>query len=251
MSKNTKIVFLGTKEIGSTCFHHLINCRDQLDYEITAVLTNDRQLNTNSETVVELAKTHQIPIIPNLSEFLKLDTFDIAISIQYHAILDKIHLDKAKRFNVNLHMAPLPEYRGCNQFSFALINDDAEFGTTLHLMDEGIDSGDIIAQRRFPIPSNFFINELYELTFQESLKLFKETLPKLISGDFSTYPQSSFANKKPEIHYRSEIHKIKEISPNWESGKIIRHIRACAMPGFSPPFMKVGNKKITFTIEDN
>ena len=94
---------------------------DQLDYEITAVLTNDRKLNTDSETVVELAKTHEIPIVPNLSEFQKLDAFDIAISVQYHAILNKIHLDKAKRFNVNLHMAPLPEYRGCNQFSFALI----------------------------------------------------------------------------------------------------------------------------------
>ena len=246
MRKSTKIVFLGTKEIGSACFHHLLNFRDQLDYEITAVLTNDRKLNTDSETVVELAKTHEIPIVPNLSDFLKLDAFDIAISVQYHAILNKIHLDKAKRFNVNLHMAPLPEYRGCNQFSFALINDDSEFGTTLHLMDEGIDSGDIIAQRRFPIPSDFFINELYELTFQESLKLFKETLPKLISGDFSTYPQSSFADKKPQIHYRSEIHKIKEISPSWESGKIIRYIRACAMPGFSPPFMKVGNKKNYF-----
>ena len=148
-------------------------------------------------------------------------------------------------------MAPLPEYRGCNQFSFALINDDSEFGTTIHIMDEGIDSGDIIAERRFPIPPNFFIKELYELTFQESLKLFKETLPKLISGDFTTYPQSSFSDKKSEIHYRSEIHKIKEISPSWESDRIIRHIRACAMPGFSPPFMKVGNQKITFTIEDN
>ncbi len=110
MSESPKIVFLGTKKIGSACFHHLLNCRDELGYEISAVLTNDRKLNTDSETVAELAKTHKIPIVPNLKEFLKLDTFDIAISIQYHEILKKIHLDKAKRFNVNLHMAPLQEY---------------------------------------------------------------------------------------------------------------------------------------------
>ena len=175
---------------------------------------------------------------------------DIVISVQYHQILKRIHLQKASQLNVNLHMAPLPEYRGCNQFSFAIINGDAEFGTSLHLIDEGIDSGPLIAEKRFKIPEYCFVDQLYELTFKESFSLFENTLPALITGGFKTIPQNKIQKQRSEIHYRREIEEIKQIDSNWTKEKILSHVRATAMPGFSPPLMKVGNKTIKFLVED-
>ena len=72
-------------------------------------------------------------------------------------------------------MAPLPEYRGCNQFSFAIVDGKKEFGTTLHKMEEGIDNGDIIAESRFDIPENCFVKELYELTYKTSRSNYSKT----------------------------------------------------------------------------
>ena len=61
-------------------------------------------------------------------------------------------------------MAPLPEYKGCNQFSFAIIDEVNEFGTTIHEIEASIDSGPIIAEKRFFINNNLWVKDLYELT---------------------------------------------------------------------------------------
>ncbi|MBK8684503.1 MAG: hypothetical protein IPN26_05660 [Bacteroidetes bacterium] len=75
---------------------------------------------------------------------------DFLISVQYHQILNERHIQKARTLAINLHMAPLPEYRGCNQFSFAILDQYPEFGTTLHVMDERIDHGDILFEKDSP-----------------------------------------------------------------------------------------------------
>jgi len=240
---------MGTKEIGAYCLSHLINSQQELEIDIIGVLTNDRKLGSDELSVSQLAVQNGINNLNNLKEFLALDDVDIVISVQYHEILKKIHLEKAKLLNVNLHMAPLPEYRGCNQFSFAILNNDNEFGTTLHVMDSGIDRGDIIAERRFPIPSDCFVDQLYEITFRESVDLFKECLPKLISGKFERIAQHTINDKKSELHYRNEIHELKEIQSSWDSEKILRHVRATAMPGFPPPQLSFGERKIKFIVE--
>ncbi|MDC1004988.1 formyltransferase family protein [Opitutales bacterium] len=246
-----KIAFLGSKKIGLQCLKHLIEKGPELGCEIVCVLSNNRILESScNETLTSLASLSGIPFLDDLDELLELDDIDLIISVQYHRILSEKHLLKAKEMSVNLHMAPLPEYRGCNQFSFAILNQEEEFGTTLHEMRNGIDDGPILAQRRFKIPDNCFVDELYNLTFNESIALFKESVPSLVSGKLAPVEQDQINAIRREIHYRSEIDEIKKIEACWSTEKIIRHIRATAMPSFPPPFMKVGNKKINFSVED-
>ena len=52
---------------------------------------------------------------------------------------------------INCHAGKLPFYRGRNILNWVLINDEKEFGITVHFVDEGIDTGDIILQKTFPI----------------------------------------------------------------------------------------------------
>src|SRR3989338_6680450 len=207
------IVFLGSKAIGYECLNFLVEQSNTLDLKIVGVLTssNDR-FNYKDRNVENLAIANAIPILANLDQYLALENVDIAISIQYHQILQKIHIDKASQITINLHMAPLPEYRGCNQFSFAIINGDAEFGTTIHRLEEGIDTGAIIAEKRFPIPKDCFVDELYQLTFLESINLFQSTVPKIVSGEMVLTPQRNFAGiRKFSTHYRKEMEALKQI----------------------------------------
>jgi len=236
------IVFLGSKNIGYKCLKYLFDNQKNLNVKLIGVLTNAR-----GKKVVEYCRSKSIKIINGLDEFLKINSCDIAVSVQYHEILKKQHIQKAKEIIINLHMAPLPEYRGCNQFSFAIVNGDKEFGTTIHRLEKGIDSGAIIFEKRFPIPNDCWVEELYQITFDKSVELFKESLPQLISGHYEINSQDSYLDKRTtSIHYRKEIEDIKKIDLSWSKDKMERHIRATYMPGFDPPYTVINNQKVNF-----
>lgn len=236
------VAFLGSKDIGLECLKHLHALQDDLDFKIEYVLTNSK-----GEGIAGFCEAKSITVVNSLSDLLLKPDFDIGISVQYHEILKKVHIAKAREIFINLHMAPLPEYRGCNQFSFAIINQDRIFGTTVHRLEEGIDSGDIIIERRFKIPANCWVNDLYLLTFKESLVLFEEAMPIILEGRYKLTTQASLLPlRKTEIHYRKEIEQLKVIDLTWEEEKISRHIRATLMPGFEPPHAVLNGDKIYF-----
>ena len=242
-----RIVFLGSKPIGYECFAYLLFVKEELDIEICGILTNVRKEFGGAHDLNTLAAEHNIPIIADVAD---IPECDILYSVQYNKILKQEQIDKAAQVAVNLHMAPLPEYRGSNQFSFAIIDRKKEFGTTLHIMDSRIDHGDVLFQKRFAIPDNCWVHDLYELTFDASLALFKETLADIINGDYTATPQSALeAQYGTSLHYRDEINELKCIDINWDKEKINRYIRATSMPGFEPPYYLEDGKKIYFSGE--
>jgi methionyl-tRNA formyltransferase len=76
---------------------------------------------------------------------------DLGISISYDQILRPALLATALNGFVNFHAGMLPRYRGRNVINWAIINGEEEIGITAHVMDAGIDTGDIILQRALPI----------------------------------------------------------------------------------------------------
>lgn len=241
------VAFMGSKKIGHECLEHLISRRDELDIEIPAVFVNP---NREPEMFYNTCSREGIPVKKNLDDLGKIDRPDFIFSVQYHLILKEPHIDHAKELAVNLHMAPLPEYRGCNQFSYAIIDDAKIFGTTLHRIDSGIDNGDIIAEKRFEIPKGFFVGDLYDVTYKKSLDLFKEQLPNIISGDITFTSQDSLIKERgTSLHYSKDIGGLKAIDLDWPAEKIERHVRATLMPGFEPPYTKINGTKIYFSNE--
>jgi methionyl-tRNA formyltransferase len=242
-----KVIFLGSKPIGYDCLQYLIEKKDNLNIEITGLLTNSRKEFGNTHDLSQLAALHNIPILASLND---MPSCDIIYSVQYHQILTQEHINKAKEIAVNLHMAPLPEYRGSNQFSFAIIEGKTEFGTTIHRIDHRIDNGDILFQKRFPIPLGCWVQDLYQHTYNASINLFRQTLGHIISGNYTPVPQSVLAGKYgTSLHYRSEMQSLKEIDLNWQKEIIEQHIRATSMPGFEPPYCVIGGKKVYFTTD--
>jgi len=240
-----QVVFLGTKSVGFECLKYLYYCQEKYDFNLSGVLTN----NEKNKEILLFCQEKSLKVFKDLEDFTENGTCDIGISVQFHLILKKEHIDKARKLFVNLHMAPLPEYRGCNQFSFAIINGDKLFGTTIHELTVGIDSGDIIFEKRFQIPPNCWISELYDLTAKESLQLFQDSLPNLLRGDYILKNQSSFLDRSKSFHLRKEINEIKRLDLSWSHEKIARYVRATTMPGFEPPYFVIDGKKFFITIE--
>jgi methionyl-tRNA formyltransferase len=243
-----KVLFLGSKPIGYFCLEQLLQNQEAYNIEVVGVLTN----NTNRMGVANLAtlaEEYHVKVLNSLDEIYSIEC-DFLISVQYHQILRKKHLSIASKMAINLHMAPLPEYRGCNQFTFAIIDAKKEFGTTLHIMDEGIDSGAILAEQRFSIPEDCFVEELYELTLDASKQLFESKIGAILLGDCTPITQEQLLkDRTTSIHYRKEIATAKKIDLNWSEDKIWRHIRATSMPGFDPPYAEINGVKLNIIIE--
>jgi methionyl-tRNA formyltransferase len=234
------IFFMGSKDIGCHILVELINfvnCNP--GHRIVGVLTN-----VHGNAIKKIAEGNDLTMFKSLDMYSKLDNIDINISVQYHEILRKAHLDVAG-ININLHMAPLPEYRGCNQFTLAILDERKEFGTTLHLIDEGIDSGDILFEKRFSIDKDVWVDELYEQTLEYSVILFKESLSRILEKNFLPIKQFSRIEEfGTQICYRKEIEELKKVDISWDEKTIYKYIRATSMPGFEPPYLLINNHKV-------
>jgi methionyl-tRNA formyltransferase len=136
----TRIVFLGSKPIGYHCLQFLLEQKEALNVEVVGLCTRLRKEFSGESDLAGLAQKYNIPVFSSLND---IPECDIIYSVQHHELLKAEHIQKAKNIAVNLHLAPLPEYRGCNQFSFAIMDEAKEFGATIHQIDTRIDHGDV------------------------------------------------------------------------------------------------------------
>jgi methionyl-tRNA formyltransferase len=239
-----KVVFLGSKPVGYECFKLLIAVQDALNIAIVGLLTQARKEFEGAHDLTALAAQNGIPVLTQMGD---IPPCDIIYSVQYHQLLQAQHIGQASQAAVNLHMAPLPEYRGSNQFSQAIIDGKDEFGTTIHMMTTGMDSGDILFQKRFPIPDGCWVHELYDITVATSIRLFAQTLKHIVAGTYTPVPQQNLVPKYgTSKHYKHEIATLKQIDLSWDKERIERHIRATSMPGFENPYCTINGEKLYF-----
>lgn len=239
-----RIVFLGSKPIGYQCLRYLLEKTKELDIEIVGLRTRLRKEFGGEHDLAALAAEQNIPLLQSLDD---LPECDIIYSVQHHELLQQQHIAKASRIAVNLHLAPLPEYRGCNQFSFAIMDQAPEFGVTLHAIDALIDHGDVLFEQRFSIPDHCWVSDLYEMTFSAALALFRESLKPLLEGNYNRLPQAELKKERSSsLHYRSEIEQLKQIDLDSGAEQIARAIRATYMPGFEPPYALIDGRKVYF-----
>ncbi len=245
-----RIAFLGAKSIGLECLKTLLAMQEAAGCVVAALFTSlDRNATANNK-LIDCAVDNNITVYNNIDSILDLPPFDYIISVQYHEILKAKHLACAKELAINLHIAPLPEYRGCNQFSMAIIDGRTEFGCTLHKMDTGIDTGDIIFEDRFEIPENCFVDELVDIAYTHAKELFNAKIGSILSGNYSLTPQIDLEPiKGSQTIYRKDIDRMKQIDLGWDKEKIERHLRATLMPGFAPPYFLLNGRKINFIKE--
>lgn len=133
--------------------------------------------------------------------FPLINKVDVIISYGYRHIISAEQLKHIDRPIINLHISYLPWNRGAHP-NFWAFYDSTPIGVSIHLIDEGIDTGPILFQK-------FVIFEDHETTFAltykklklEIEKLFMENLVNILSGKYSTVPQP----KKGTLHYIKDL----------------------------------------------
>lgn len=123
----------------------------------------------------------------------KLDV-DAAVVCSFNYKIPRVLMNATRDGFINVHPSMLPKYRGGNPYSRVIMNGETETGVTIHFMDEGFDTGDIIAQKAYHIHSKAtmgtIFNELNVLGIELLLQVLQayetEELPRITQprGDF-------------------------------------------------------------------
>lgn len=186
--------------------------------------------------LMNLASEHHIDVLytPNINsaEFvnvLKQYSSELYVSMSFNQIFhDEVRAIPQKSI-INCHAGKLPFYRGRNILNWALINDEKEFGITVHYVDSGIDTGDIILQRVYEITDKDNYNTLLNKAYEECPMVLYEAIKMIQAGNAERIQQKHIASAGLYCGMRVENDEI--LDWNQESREIFNFIRAITHPG--------------------
>lgn len=182
-----KIVFMGTPPAAA---HSLARCITD-GHDVAAVYTQpDRPAGRGQRiiqsAVKQMATDHGITILQptkvrtdEAAETFRELRADVAVVVAYGRILPAPFLQAFPHGAVNVHFSLLPKYRGAAPVNWAIVNGETETGVTTMQMDEGLDTGDILLQRRVAIDNEDTSVSLMERLAEAGASLLSETLRDL------------------------------------------------------------------------
>ena len=151
-------------------------------------------------------KGYKVSNITRKISFSDIENNDLYISFGYRKIIPKKILQRAKRPIINLHLSFLPFNRGAHPNFWSFI-EDTPSGVSIHEMDNGVDTGPIIFQKKirfnYKKNKNITFKSTYNILFKEAESLFARNINKLISKNYKTYKQKN----KFSIHKKKDLPK--------------------------------------------
>jgi len=124
-----------------------------------------------------------------LAEILAAYEPEVAIVAAYGRILPKDLLELPRRGCLNVHASILPKYRGAAPIQWAIANGETETGVTLMQMDEGLDTGDILAVETIPIGPEDTGGSLHDKLAELGAELVRKHLPPFFEGKLTPEKQ--------------------------------------------------------------
>jgi len=231
LGERMKLIFMGTSEFAVPILNRL---SQSVDYQLVTVVTQpDRPKGRGlkrSPTPIKVAaqalglslwqpQTLQSPQAVAYLTHLQPDLIIVAAFGQY---LPKSILALPTYGCLNLHPSLLPCWRGPAPVASAIYQGDAETGVSLILMDEGLDTGPIIAQQALSIQQDHTTQTLTKQLSTVASSLLCDTLPDYLAGNLQPQPQNHH-------HATLSVKLCKQdghISWKYSSDFIQRHIRA-------------------------
>ena len=194
-----KLLILADSHVGFECVQWLVS---NYPSDIGAIFT------TKHNDISELAKTYNIytDVFLDQESFMSLvktsgQTYDLGLLLWWPWILKEPTLSTPVHGFVNTHPSYLPFNRGKSPNFWSLV-EQCPFGVSLHKVEPGIDTGDIIAQKRIEYVWEDTGGSLYSKALSEMIHLFKESYPGLRTLEFPTSPQDLSCGS---FHYGSEL----------------------------------------------
>ena len=195
-----RIVFFGTPAFAAYILEYLISAGEN----VVAVVTTPekeqgRGLKTRPMVMQETSQKLGIPVLAPVK--LRDEAFladlrtlhgDVFCVVAYKILpLEVFTMPKLGTFNV--HTSLLPKYRGAAPMNWAIINGEKETGVTTFLLDDKVDTGNILSQESVSIGENETVGDLHDKLMHLGASLALDTIRGLARGTLTARPQSSEA----------------------------------------------------------
>jgi len=212
---------MGTSEFGVPTLDQIVN-----NFNLLAIVTNydkpsGRGLKIRNSAVKKYAIKKNIELLQpkNLKDqtFVeKIKNFkpDFIIVVAFR-MLPKVIWSIPNLGTINLHASLLPDYRGAAPINWALINGEKYTGVTTFFIDDKIDTGDILLQKRIKIYKTDNAEDLHNSLSKIGSLLMCETINKVANNNIKPIKQGS--NKIYKTAYKLNKENVKI---NWESRPI-------------------------------
>ena len=207
MSKSKKVVFFGSGPVAAASLALLAS-----NFAIEAVITKPKPSHHRGEVpVLEVAKRLGLPVFAaankqELDELLakKPAKSELAILIDFGIIVSRKIIDYFQLGIINSHFSILPEWRGADPITFAVLSGQTTTGVSLMLLVEAIDEGPLLAYGEYEMPADTTTPLLTQELIKLSQALLVETVPKYIAGELQPVAQSKTGR---EVSYSRKLVK--------------------------------------------
>jgi methionyl-tRNA formyltransferase len=204
-----RVVFIGTGEIGVPTLRAL---QDSREHELAGIVTQpdkpvgrDQQIQAPpikaavAEEKISILQPARIKDRPAIEEIRALQP-DVIVVMAYGQILPRDVLEIPRIACLNLHASLLPRWRGAAPIQAAIAAGDRESGITVMYMDEGLDTGDVLLQRKIAIGPTETGGALHDRLGQIAPEALLESLRLLAGENAPRLPQdNTLATKAPKL----------------------------------------------------
>ncbi len=235
------LLFTKPKELTFNCLKFLIEQKE----EILGVVIPQKENYLQSDFVLFCNKK-KIKVFSNKELYENIEKFnelEVIYSNTFPYIIRDEIIIKAQKYAINFHMAPLPKYRGVFGYNFAFLNNDNEYGVTVHHLNNSYDMGDIIEVLKFPYDCKTgSIKELVKLSDKYMFELFKKIYFRIKNNEKLKRIQQTLENGK--YYSRKDFERSKEISIETDFNESLEiKVKAFWNPPFEPAYIRINKKK--------
>lgn len=242
-----RILYLGQKPIGEKCFDLLLEAHWN-GLVLRAIGSNMSKNGWWKSNSIFAGVGNTFPFVDNaephedaLIRMCELEAINTIVSVQHPHLLSARVLDMVHMEAYNLHLAPLPEYKGYNGHSFAILNSDKQYGVTIHKMEPAADSGDIVEKQMFDIEPSDTALSLYKKSEYWAEVAFRRFIDKLKTGQcIETVPQQGSG----QYHGHRSLDAFRRVPAFPEPETLDRVARAFWFPPFEPAYFQFGERKL-------
>jgi methionyl-tRNA formyltransferase len=194
------------------------------------------RFDTQDHVLQEKAANYKIPLVThhniNSEEFISFlvsACCDIFVSMSFNQIFKNNVINIPSGKTINCHAGKLPYYRGRNILNWALINDEKDFGVTVHYVDDGIDTGDIILQRIYDISDEDSYSTLLDRSYFYCADLLIDAIKIIQSGKVDRLSQNSIH----PVGFYCPQRKAGDEKLDWNltSREVFNFVRSISKPG--------------------
>ena len=190
-----KIIFMGTPDFAVRTLRSLA----EAGHEITLVVSQPDKPKGRGHAMVPtpvkaVAEELGIPVfqpvkIREAKDVLEKTEADVCVVAAFGQIIPASILHMKKYGCINVHASLLPKYRGAAPIQWAVIDGEKESGVTIMQMDEGLDTGDMLAKAIVPLDEKETGGSLFDKLSEAGGRLCVETLAKLEKGEITPEKQ--------------------------------------------------------------